>query len=121
MMLGLNCTVYYNYFQKLKICTIGLDSAAQTNGWSDMYKNRLQKLLSVDYMSSESSADESETEGVTVARLFLRVKRIPWLKKKYRDTFHAIDKAYYATHKRLRDKLKRRVQDGNHWHKSGIS
>ena len=90
-----------------------MDSAAQVNGWSDAYKERMQKLLSVDYMSSESSAEESETEGDTVARSFLRVKRIPWLKRKYRDAFHAIDKVYYATHRRSRDKLKRRVQSGN--------
>ena len=113
MNLGLNCTKIFIFLQKLKIRTIGLDGAAQMNGWSDAYKEKMQKLLSVDYMSSESSAKESETEGGTVARSFLRVKRIPWLKKKYREAFHAIDKAYYSTHRRSRDKLKRRVQSGN--------
>ena len=44
-----------------------------------MYKERMQKLLFVHYMSSELSAEVSETEGVTVARSFLGVKRIPWL------------------------------------------
>lgn len=66
-------------------------------------------------MSSESSAEESDHDqsGAVGGRSFLRVKKVVWLKKKYRDAFHAIDKAYYCSHKQLRDKPKRRVYDSN--------
>ena len=70
-------------------------------------------LLTIDFMSSESSADESENEDESVRRSVLRVKKIAWLKKKYRDAFHQIDKSYYAAHKKSRDKLKRRIPGGN--------
>ena len=33
--------------------------------------------------------------------------------KKYRDAFYQIDKAYYSTHKKPRDKLKPRIPGGN--------
>ena len=63
-------------------------------------------------MSSESSGDESYDEG-DITRCALIVKKIPWLKKKYRDAFHQIDKAYYSTHKKSQDKLKPRIPGGN--------
>ena len=72
--------------------------------------------MSMDYMSSESSAEESEsTEGgtITLKRSVLKVKRLPWLRKKFRDAFHMIDVEYYNSHKKSRDKLKQRVHGGN--------
>lgn len=56
-----------------------------------MHKERVQKLLSTEYMSSQSSAEESGAEDGTATGSFLRVKRIAWIKK-YRDAFHMIDK-----------------------------
>lgn len=71
-------------------------------------------LLTADYMSSESSAEDSDQDqdGTVLTGSFLRVKRVKWLKKKFRDSFHAIDKAYYSSHKQSKDKLKRRVYNG---------
>ena len=70
-------------------------------------------LLAIDYMSAESSADESENEDGSVMRSVLRMKKIMWLKNKYRDAFHQIDKSYYAAHNEFRDKLKHRIPGGN--------
>lgn len=70
-------------------------------------------LLSVDYMSSESSDEEPIDTDSTLTRPVLKVKKLVWLKKKYRDAFHQIDSAYYQSHKRSRDKLKCRVQGNN--------
>lgn len=84
-----------------------MDKAASQHKWSAAHKDRVRSLLTADYMSSESSAEESDGGSI------LRVKKVVWLKKKYRDAFHAIDKAYYCSHKHSRDKLKRRVYDGD--------
>ena len=94
---------------------LGLDQAAQQQNWSSTHKDRVRLVLTADYMSSESSAEESDCDesGTIVSGSFMRVKKIIWLKKKYRDSFHAIDKAYYSSHKRSRDKLKRRIQHGS--------
>ena len=71
-------------------------------------------LLSVDYMSSESSDEETVSADSTLTtRPVLKVKKLVWLKKKYRDAFHQIDTAYYQSHKRSRDKLKCRVPGSN--------
>ena len=60
-------------------------------------------------MSSESS-DEDDTDAESIGRSVLKVKKlILWLKKKYRNTFHQIDTAYYNSHKKSKDKLKHRV------------
>lgn len=67
-------------------------------------------------MSSESSAEESlseEDDHLVLKRSVMKVKKIVWLKKKYRDGFHQIDTAYYGAHKKSRDKLKKRVQGRN--------
>ena len=57
-------------------------------------------------MSSESS-DEEDTESG--GRSVLKVKKLLWLKKKYRNAFHQIDTAYYNSHKKSKDKLKHRI------------
>ena len=108
--------IYFAFvFQKLMIRKLGLDQAAQQQNWSSTHKDRVRLVLTADYMSSESSAEESDCDesGTIVSGSFMRVKKIIWLKNKYRDSFHAIDKAYYSSHKRSRDKLKRRVQHGS--------
>ena len=100
--------------QKLKIRKIGLEEAAQVHQWNAVHKQLLKKLMTIDYMSSESSVDESDEEnGAGVKRSVITVKKITWLKKKYRDAFHKIDSTYYNTHKRSRDKLKKRIQGVN--------
>ena len=91
--------------QKLKIRSLGLDTAASEHTWSATHK-RVRKLLTTDYMSSESS-DEEDTESG--GRSVLKVKKLLWLKKKYRNAFHQIDTAYYNSHKKSKDKLKHRV------------
>lgn len=64
-------------------------------------------------MSSESSDEESVTaESTTITRPVLKVKKLVWLKKKYRDALHQIDNVYYRTHKRSKDKLKCLVPGG---------
>lgn len=93
---------------------MGFDDAAQN--WSTLHKERVKKLLSnaMDYMSSESSDEEAvDAADSTLTRPVLKVKKLVWLKKKYRDAFHQIDSAYYLTHKRSRDKLKCRVPGSN--------
>ena len=95
--------------QKQKIRKIGLDEAARVHKWSSLHKQRVKTLLQCDYMSSESSADESGDEAIKSS--ILRVKKIVWLKKKYRDAFHQIDITYYNAHKKSRDK--QRVQGDN--------
>ena len=78
-----------------------------------MHKQRLQKLMQIEYMSSESSGEESDEENVGgIKRSVIVVKKIVWLRKKYRDAFHQIDSAYYNKHKRSRDKLKKHVYRG---------
>ena len=47
-----------------------------------------------------SSADDSDQDESGTGSL-LRVKKV---KKKYRDSFHPIDKAYYSSHKQSKDK-----------------
>ena len=90
--------VIYKLFllQKLKIRSIGLNEASMKHGWSTSYKERINTLLTTDYMSSESSAEESGDDNIN--RSSLRVKRLQWLKKKYRDDFHHIDAVYYNSH-----------------------
>lgn len=64
-------------------------------------------------MSSESSDEEIVSADTTLTKPVLKVKKLAWLKKKYRDAFHQIDSAYYQSHKRSRDKLKCRVPGSN--------
>ena len=94
--------------QKLKIRNLGLDTAASEHKWSALHKQRVRKLLTTDYMSSESS-DEDEADTDSIGRSVLKVKKLIWLKKKYRNAFHQIDTAYYYSHKKSKDKLKHRV------------
>ena len=56
-------------------------------------------------MSSESSA-EDDTDAESIGRSVLKVMKLIWLKKKYRNAFHQIDTAYYNSHKKSKDKLK---------------
>lgn len=97
--------------QKLKIWKLGVDEAALENNWDGLHKDRVKKLLSLDFMSSESSGKESD-DGSAISCSVLKVKRITWLKKKYRNSLHQIDTVYYKSHK-SRDKLKRRVPGGD--------
>lgn len=92
---------------------MGFDDASQSQSWSILHKQRVKTLLSVDYMSSESSDEEIVSADSTLTRPVLKVKKLAWLKKKYRDAFHQIDIAYYQSHKRSRDKLKCRVPGSN--------
>ena len=94
--------------QKLKIRNLGLDTAASEHKWSALHKQRVRKLLTTDYMSSESS-DEDDTDAESIGRSVLKVKKLIWLKKKYRNALHQIDTAYYNSHKKSKDKLKHRV------------
>ena len=87
--------------QKQKIRKIGLDEAARVHKWSSLHKQRVKTLLQCDYMSSESSADESGDEAIKSS--ILRVKKIVRLKKKYRDAFHQIDITYYIMHIRSQE------------------
>ena len=64
-------------------------------------------------MSSESSSEESDGDSNSIRRPVMKVKKIVWLKRKYRDAFHQIDSTYYGSHKKSRDKLKKRVQGGS--------
>ena len=108
--------IYYCYFhprQKLKIRKIGLEKAALAQNWSARHKQRIQTLLTTDYMSSESSAEESDGDITTVEKSVLIIKKLPWLRRKYRDAFHQIDTNFYNSHKKSRDKLKQRIQGGN--------
>ena len=59
-------------------------------------------------MSSESS-DEDDIDAGSISRSVLKIKKLVWLKKKYRNAFHQIDAAYYNSHKKSKDKLKQRV------------
>ena len=63
-------------------------------------------------MSSESSAEEYDGD-THVKTPVLKVKKINWLKKKYRQAFRQIDSTYYNSHKKSRDKLKKRIPGGN--------
>lgn len=65
-------------------------------------------------MSSESSEEENDEDSpTTMGKAVLKVKKLVWLKKKYRDSLHQIDSVYYKGHKKSRDKLKARVPGGN--------
>ena len=60
---------------------------------------QMERLMKIEYMSSESSAEESDEEGVGHGkRSVMTVKKLVWLKKKYRDAFDLIDSTYYNTH-----------------------
>ena len=62
-------------------------------------------------MSSETSADESDTDSETNS---YKVRDIPWLRKRYKQAFHALDRFYTnnkmsnrskkMTHSRVRSK-----------------
>ena len=67
----------------MKIRRLGLDQAAGEQGWSATHKSRLCLLLTPDYMSSESSAEESDHDesGTVVSGSYLRVNKLLWLKK----------------------------------------
>ena len=91
--------------QKLKIRNLGLDTAASEHKWSAIHKQRVRKLLTTDYMSSESS-DEDDANAESIGRSVLKVKKLVWLKKKYRNAFHQIDTVYYNSNKKSKDKLK---------------
>ena len=94
--------------QKLKIRNLGLDTTASEHKWSALHKQRVRKLLTTDYMSSESS-DEDDTNAESISRSVLKVKKLVWLKKKYRNAFHQIDTVYYNNNKKSKYKLKHRV------------
>ena len=64
-------------------------------------------------MSSESSGEESDNDVSGYRKPVLKVKKLVWLQRKYRDAFHQIDRVYYQSHKSSRDKLKQRVQGDN--------
>ena len=51
-----------------------------------MRNRRIKSLLELEYMSSESSANETDSEQSS-----LKVRRLPFLKKKYSRVFHQID------------------------------
>lgn len=96
------------FLQKL---SMGLDETSRLHNWNAQHKDRIRRLLSVDYMSSESSGEESDDDPVTAYRRpVLKVKKLVWLR---RNSFHQIDCAFYDSHKSSRDKLKRRVQGSN--------
>ena len=85
--------------------------ANRVNGMLDTQNIRM--LLSSDYMSSESSGEESDNNVTGYRKPVLKVKKLVWLQRKYRDAFHQIDRVYYQSHKSSRDKLKQRVQGDN--------
>lgn len=97
----------------MKIRKIGFSEAAQKYKWGSTHKQRLQTLLQLEYMSSESSAEENDEDDTQVNTPVLKVKKITWLKKKYRQAFRQIDSTYYNSHKKSRDKLKKRIPGGN--------
>lgn len=92
---------------------MGLDNACNKCNWNNRHKQRISKLLSTDYMSSESSGEESGDDIAGYTKPVLKVKKLVWLRTKYRDAFHQIDRVYYQSHKGSRDKLKQRVQGGD--------
>lgn len=93
---------------------MGLDDASRLCNWNAQHKERVRKLLSVDYMSSESSGEESGDDPATRYRKpVLRVKKLIWLRSKYRKALHQIDQTFYDSHKSSRDKLKRRIRGDN--------
>lgn len=82
--------------------------------WSALHKQRISKLLTTEYMSSESSEEENDEDCPTsIGKAVLKVKKLVWLKKKYRDALHQIDSVYYKGHKKSRDKLKTRIPGSN--------
>ena len=75
---------------------MGFDDAAKLKNWSAQHRERMKMLLnsnSTEYMSSEYSSEE-ETDDAVGSRSILKVKKIVWLKKKYRDGLHHVDSAY---------------------------
>lgn len=78
---------------------MGLDNACNKCNWNNRHKQRISKLLSTDYMSSESSGEESGDDIAGYTKPVLKVKKLVWLRTKYRDAFHQIDRVYYQSHR----------------------
>ena len=94
--LYLTTTVQFHSLQKLKRRKSVISEASQALKWSTQKLERVNNLLHEDYMSSETSADESENEENN--RNCYKVRHIPWLKKRYRLAFYTLDN-FYTKHK----------------------
>lgn len=87
-----------------------LIEASQSFKWPRDKETKVKQLLSEEYMSSETSAEESETDENSY-----KVRDIPWLRKRYRKAFHALDK-YYSNNKmssRSKKMTRLRVKSNN--------
>ena len=60
--------------------------------WSSQRKQRVTEILDqgLEYISSEESGDESVDESVV-----LYTRPLPWLKSKYRNSLHLLDKIHF--------------------------
>ena len=58
--------------------------------WTKTHKERVCELLKdTSYMSSETSAEESDAEDYAI-----KTRTLPWLRKKYRKAFHTLDSQF---------------------------
>ena len=67
-----------------------LSEAARSLKWTTVKLSKVKEVLAEEYMSSETSADESDCEQSNS----YKVREIPWLRKRYKRAFHALDKFY---------------------------
>ena len=77
--------------QKLQRRKKVLEEAATGLHWSATLTNRVKSLMQEDYMSSETSAEESDTETYA-----FKVKKLKWLKRRYRRAFHELDEFHQS-------------------------
>ena len=68
------------------------EEALQRTGWTPDKKEKVQKVLLAEYMSSEESDEEEEQDGHK--RQVFRVKPLPWERKELREVKRSLDQVH---------------------------
>jgi hypothetical protein len=73
---------------------ISREEVLQTIDWTQKKKDKVQMALTLDYMSSEDSAEEEE--GVGGKRAIFKVRELPWERKELREAKRSLDSSYLS-------------------------
>lgn len=101
----LTASDYIQCFQKLKQRQQVITEAAQSLKWTSLKVSKVNEVLTEEYMSSETSADESDCQANSY-----KVRDIPWLRKRYKRAFHALDKFYTENRASVRSRKMTRLR-----------
>jgi hypothetical protein len=69
--------------------------ALKTSGWTSSRKERVQRVLTIEVISSEDSFEERDLDGRVVKKV-LRRKNLPWRSNKCTKYFRSLDKKYMS-------------------------